>query len=85
MVQLQSTVMVQIISSSGQSSRPGDEDLQVEVRAYVDNGKMKAACQTIANSRADGQCILGMRAAVQTRREGLQPEKMLGTRIDRYL
>ena len=82
--QLQSTVLVQIISSSGHSSNPGGENMRVEVRAFVDNGETKAACQAVASRGPDGYYTIGMRAGVQTAVVPASSQKMIGTRIDRY-
>jgi hypothetical protein len=83
--QLQSTVLVQIISSTGQASGHGGESMRVEVRAFVDNGEAKAACQAVASRGPDGFYTIGMRAGVQTAVMPVNPQKMIGTRIDRYV
>jgi len=84
MVQLQSTILVQVISARGQSPSLGADNMLVEVRAFVDNGKTKAACQTVAGTGPAGQCIIGMRAAVQTNAVSLPSTRLIGTKIDRY-
>jgi len=83
-VQIQSTVVVQILSSQRQSSSPGDEAMRVEVRAMVNDGGTTTACQTVLSRGSDGKYTVGMRAGIQQAMAVPQPERTIGTRIDRY-
>ena len=92
MVQLQSTVQVQIISSHGQSSSSDRNTMQVEVRACMDNGENKVGCRVITGGGPNGTYTLGVRTKVQgdiatpLRLDANTPARveLKGTRVDRY-